>query len=97
MWLAYHRKWTVYYDFNYGDNLVKVIMHADPDRKDTYFTRPENAGWQIQHKLSVAYQTKVFDFWYTNTEMIVRNRRESMPGKSVSQTSLYFQPVTILK
>ena len=44
VWLAYHRKWTVYYDFNYGDNLVKVIMHADPDRKDTYFTRPENAG-----------------------------------------------------
>lgn len=90
VWLAYHRKWTVYYDFNYGDNLVKVIMHADPDRKDTYFTRPENAGWQIQHKLSVAYQTKLFNFWYTNTEMIVRNRRESMPGKSVSQTSLYF-------
>ena len=40
-----------------------------------------DAGWQIQHKLSVAYQTKVFDFWYTNTEMIVRNRRESSAGK----------------
>lgn len=88
--LFYHSKWSAYYYFCYGDNLVKVIMHEDADRPGIYYTVPENTGWEILHKLSLRYQTKVAGFWFSNNQIIMRNRRESMPGRQIRQTSLHF-------
>ena len=90
VWLLYHNKWSAYYNFNYDDNLVKVIMHEDADRRGVYYTTPENTGHEILHKLFLQYQTTVFDFWFTSNQIVMRNRRESMPGRQIRQTSFYF-------
>ena len=87
---ALNRKFAVWYGFNYGDNLVNVMMRQDESRPGVYYTRPENTGWKITHSLGASFTGYLFKFWYTNTNLTAVNSRESMPGRRMDQTRLDF-------
>lgn len=61
--------WSVSYDFNYGDNMVNVIMRRDADRQDVFYTSPENTGNRQRHTVMVGYSDRITNFWYTNTKV----------------------------
>lgn len=90
LYFSLNRNWSAFYDFNYADNLVNVLMHEDTDRKGVYYTRPENTGWRIKQKLGITYSGYIFRFWNTNTRLTGTNVRESMPGKRIDNAYLTF-------
>lgn len=63
------KAWSVSYDFNYGDNMVNVIMQRDPDRQDVFYTSPANTGNRQRHTLMVGYADRITKFWHTNTKI----------------------------
>lgn len=64
-----NKAWSISYDFNYGNNMVNVIMHRDADRQGVFYTSPENTGNRQRHTLMVGYADKLTKFWYTNTKV----------------------------
>lgn len=88
LYFALNRNWSAFYDFNYGNNLVNVLMREDADRPGVYYTRPENTGWRIRQKLGITYSGYLFKFWNMNTSLTATNTRESMPGKRIDHAYL---------
>ena len=64
-----NKAWSISYDFNYGDNMVNVIMHQDADRQGVFYTIPENMGNRQRHTIMVGYSDRITKFWYTNTKI----------------------------
>ena len=90
IYFAFNRKWAVWYDFNYGDNMVNVLMKQDESRPGVYYTTPENTGWRMLNTLNLMYSGYLFKFWYTNTYVSGTHRRESMPGYKYDRASVSF-------
>lgn len=86
VYYAFNRNWGVWYNLNYGDNLVRVLMHQDENRPGVYYTSPENAGWELSHNIGLSYSGQLFDFWYTNTRLEAVTSRECMPGERIDNT-----------
>lgn len=89
VYYTFNRNVSVLYDFNYGYNIINVLMYQDEDKPGVYFTRPENTGWSISHKLGITYSGKLFGFWYTNTNLTTVCNRLSMPQKRIDD--IYFK------
>ena len=64
-----NKAWSVSYDFNYGDNMVNVIMRRDAGREGVFYTSPENTGNRQRHTVMVGYADRITKFWYTNTKV----------------------------
>lgn len=64
-----NKAWSISYDFNYGDNMVNVLMHQDADRQGVFYTSPANTGNRQRHTVMVGYADRITGFWYTNTKV----------------------------
>lgn len=84
-----NRAWWVSYTCNYGDNMVNVIMRQDADRPGTFYTRPENTGNRLQHRLMVGYANRIAKFWYTNTTLYGSYVNENMRDNGYHWTWAY--------
>ena len=90
VYYSFNRSWALNYIFNYGDDLVKVLMNQDAARPGVYYTRPENAGNRFVNTLKVTYSGRPLSFWYTRNNLGVSSLREKMPGHKVCNTKVSF-------
>lgn len=85
-----NRSWSFNYLFNYGDDLVKVLMRQDTGRPGVYYTRPENAGNRFSNTLRITYSGRPLSFWHSRSTLGAFNLREKMPGRKVCNTVVSF-------
>ena len=78
------------YNFNYTDNAMNVVMRQDADRPGVYFTRPENTGHKMRHRLQLQYAGNILKFWNTNTSVSAQYYEEKSPIRNLHYTSVSF-------
>lgn len=85
------REWSLSYDFNYGSDMVNVMMHQDESQPGVYYTSPENTGQRRRHRVRINYSGRIFKFWYCNTTLYGIYLNESLPqgGYHNMQASFY--------
>ena len=90
VYFSLNRSWSADYLMNFGNDLVKVLMQPDGNRPGVYFTRPENAGDRMYHKLRLTYSGRLFGFWYSRNTLGAVYMQEKMPGRKVCNANISF-------
>lgn len=80
-------KWTFTYRLRYGENLIHIMTHQDSSNPELFYTQPENVGTQLQNYFSISYNRQLFTYWNSNNRLFLRNINESMPEKSIHNTT----------
>lgn len=90
VYFSLNRSWSADYLMNFGNDLVKVLMQPDGSRPGVYFTRPENAGDRMYHKLRLTYSGRLLGFWYSRNTLGAVYMQEKMPGRKVCNANISF-------
>ena len=78
------------YNFSYTDDAMNVVMRQDADRPGVYFTRPENTGHKMRHRLQLQYAGNILKFWNTNTSVTADYYEEKSPIRNLHYSSVSF-------